>query len=236
MAARVQQRLREMACVAYLLRNRERMKELLDAGDHAAFEQQAPQLFGAGVHIPQLVTAVQTQTSFYAWLSMRIFNVGGVTGVTIQGVSDARRAKQRRNFLFLAREGADDSFATAHPQYFLPDGNMFPGTNGELFDDFAEWTMREHPGWTTLRDIDDHCGRREPWEAPAWVLDMLPPIVALVVAAALFVFVLPFGLGFFGLITFRPDPGCVELVRVGMCEYYGFGQQARAALFDPSSL
>ena len=235
MAARVQQRLREMACVAFLLRNRERMKELLDAGDHAAFEQQAPQLFGAGVHIPQLVTAVQTQTSFYAWLSMRIFNVGGVTGVTIQGVSDARRAKQRRNFLFLAREGADDSFATAHPQYF-PGGNIYPGPNGELFDAFADWTMREHPGWTTLRDIDDHCGRREPWEAPAWVLDMLPPIVALVVAAALFVFVLPFGLGFFDLITFRPDPGCVELVRVGMCEYYGFGQQARAALFDPSSL
>ena len=235
MAARVQQRLREMACVAFLLRNRERMRELLDAGDHAAFEQQAPQLFGAGVHIPQLVTAVQTQTSFYAWLSMRIFNVGGVTGVTIQGVSDARRAKQRRNFLFLAREGADDSFATAHPQYF-PGGNIYPGPNGELFDAFADWTMREHPGWTTLRDIDDHCGRREPWEAPAWVLDMLPPIVALVVAAALFVFVLPFGLGFFDLITFRPNPGCVELVRVGMCEYYGFGQQARAALFDPSSL
>ena len=65
---------------------------------------------------------------------------------------------------------------------------------------------------------------------------LLPPIVALVVAAAFFVFVLPFGLGFFDLITFRPDPGCVELVRVGMCEYYGFGQQARAALFDPSSL
>ena len=118
MAARVQQRLREMACVAYLLRNRERMKELLDAGDHAAFEQQAPQLFGAGVNIPQLVTAVQTQTSFYVWLSMRIYNVGGVTGVTIRGVSDARRAKQRRNFLFLAREGADDSFATAYPDSF----------------------------------------------------------------------------------------------------------------------
>ena len=169
MAARVQQRLREMACVAYLLRNRERMKELLDAGDHAAFAQQAPQLFGAGVNIPQLVTAVQTQTSFYVWLSMRIYNVGGVTGVTIRGVSDARRAKQRRNFLFLAHEGADDSFATAHPQYFLPDGNMFPGTNGELFDAFATWTMREHPGWTTLSDIEKHCNRKEPWEAPEWV-------------------------------------------------------------------
>ena len=33
----MQQRLREMACVAFLLRNRERMKDLLDAGDHAAF-------------------------------------------------------------------------------------------------------------------------------------------------------------------------------------------------------
>ena len=126
MAARVQQRLREMACVAFLLRNRERMKELLDAGDHAAFEQQAPQLFGAGVHIPQLVTAVQTQTSFYAWLSMRIFNVGGVTGVTIRGVSDARRAKQRRNFLFLAREGADDSFATAHTPSTSPAATSTP--------------------------------------------------------------------------------------------------------------
>ena len=234
MAARVQQRLREMACVAYLLRNRERMKELLDAGDHAAFEQQAPQLFGAGVHIPQLVTAVQTQTSFYVWLSMRIYNVGGVTGVTIRGVSDARRAKQRRNFLFLAREGADDSFATAHRQYFDPDLN--PGPNGELFDDFAEWTMREHPDWTRISHIDDHCGRTEPWEAPAWVLDMLPPIVALVVFAFSAVFVLPLGPAFLDLITFRPNLECVELVRVGMCEYYGFGPQARVALFDPSSL
>ena len=235
MAARVQQRLREMACVAYLLRNRERMKELLDAGDHAAFEQQAPQLFGAGVHIPQLVTAVQTQTSFYVWLSMRICNVGGVTGVTIRGVSDARRAKQRRNFLFLAREGADDSFATAHPDYF-PDGNIYPGPNGELFNAFAAWTMTKHPDWTRISHIDDHCGRTEPWEAPAWVLDMLPPIVALVVFAFLAVFVLPLGPAFFDLITFRPNLECVELVRVGMCEYYGFGPQARGALFDPSSL
>ena len=178
---RVPQRLREMACVAYLLRNRERMKELLDAGNHAAFEQQAPQLFGAGVHIPQLVTAVQTQTSFYVWLSMRICNVGGVTGVTIRGLSDARRAKQRRNFLFLAREGADDSFATAHPDYF-PDGNIYPGPNGELFDAFAEWTMREHPEWTRISHIDAHCGRREPWEAPAWV----PRIVAVFAAVVVF--------------------------------------------------
>ena len=235
MAARVQQRLREMACVAYLLRNRERMKELLDAGDHAAFEQQAPQLFGAGVNIPQLVTAVQTQTSFYVWLSMRIYNVGGVTGVTIRGVSDARRAKQRKNFLFLAKEGADDSFATAFPDYF-PDGNIYPGPNGELFNAFAAWTMTKHPDWTRISHIDDHCGRTEPWEAPAWVLDMLPPIVALVVAAALVVFVLPLGPAFFDLITFRPNLDCVELVRVGMCEYYGFGPQARGALFDPSSL
>ena len=235
MAARVQQRLREMACVAYLLRNRERMKELLDAGDHAAFEQQAPQLFGAGVNIPQLVTAVQTQTSFYVWLSMRIYNVGGVTGVTIRGVSDARRAKQRKNFLFLAKEGADDSFATAFPDYF-PDGNIYPGPNGELFNAFAAWTMTKHPDWTRISHIDDHCGRTEPWEAPAWVLDMLPPIVALVVAAALVVFVLPLGPAFFDLITFRPSLDCVELVQVGMCEYYGFGPQARGALFDPSSL
>ena len=235
MAARVQQRLREMACVAYLLRNRERMKELLDAGNHAAFEQQAPQLFGAGVNIPQLVTAVQTQTSFYVWLSMRIYNVGGVTGVTIRGVSDARRAKQRKNFLFLAREGADDSFATAYPDYF-PDGNIYPGPNGELFYAFAAWTMTKHPDWTRISHIDDHCGRTEPWEAPAWVLDMLPPIVALVVAAAVFVFVFPLVSVFVDLITFRPNLDCVELVRVGMCEYYGFGPQARGALFDPSSL
>jgi len=228
-----------MACVAYLLRNRERMKELLDAGDHAAFEQQAPQLFGAGVNIPQLVTAVQTQTSFYVWLSMRIYNVGGVTGVTIRGVSDARRAKQRRNFLFLAHEGAEEnfhSFATAFPEYFGPDGDLNPGPNGELFHALAAWTMTKHPEWTQISHIDDHCGRTEPWEAPAWVLDMLPPIVALVVAAALVVFVLPLGPAFFDLITFRPNLDCVELVQVGMCEYYGFGPQARVALFDPSSL
>ena len=235
MAARVQQRLREMACVAFLLRNRERMRELLDAGDHTAFEQQAPQLFGAGVNIPQLVTAVQTQTSFYVWLSMRIYNVGGVTGVTIRGVSDARRAKQRKNFLFLAREGADDSFATAYPDYF-PDGNIYPGPNGELFYAFAAWTMTKHPDWTRISHIDDHCGRTEPWEAPAWVLDMLPPIVALVVFAFSAVFVLPLGPAFLDLITFRPNLECVELVRVGMCEYYGFGPQARVALFDPFSL
>ena len=214
MAARVQQRLREMACVAYLLRNRERMKELLDAGNYAAFEQQAPQLFGAGVHLPQLVTAVQTQTSFYAWLSMRIFNVGGVTGVTIRGVSDARRAKQRRNFLFLAREGADDSFATAHPQYFLPDGNMFPGTNGELFDDFAEWTMREHPGWTTLRDIDDHCRQLEK--------PTVPMIFTFVVVAAYVVFLFPL----VSVLAYRvgnPYLACGSFVHNGLCEFSASG-------------
>ena len=235
----VQQRLREMAGVACMLRNREVLRDLLHAGNHASFAQRAVQFFGAApagvdsrAYISELQTAVQTQRSFYE--RMNAGNVVTVQGMQISGRWDARRAKQRRNFLFLAREGADDSFATAHRQYFDPDLN--PGPNGELFDDFAEWTMREHPDWTRISHIDAHCGRREPWEAPAWVLDMLPPIVALVVAAAFFVFVLPFGLGFFDLITFRPDPGCVELVRVGMCEYYGFGPQARGALFDPSSL
>ena len=212
MAARVQQRLREMACVAYLLRNRERMKELLDAGDHAAFAQQAPQLFGAGVNIPQLVTAVQTQTSFYVWLSMRIYNVGGVTGVTIRGVSDARRAKQRRNFLFLAREGADDSFATAHRQYFDPDFN--PGPNGELFDDFAEWTMREHPGWTTLRDIDDHCRQLEK--------PTVPMIFTFVVVAAFVIFLLPL----VSVLVYRvrnPYLACGSFVQYGLCEFSASG-------------
>ena len=67
-------------------------------------------------------------------------------------------------------------------------------------------------------------------------VDMLPPIVALVVAAAVFVFVFPLVSVFVDLITFRPNLDCVEVVRVGMCEYYGFGPQARGALFDPSSL
>ena len=212
MAARVQQRLREMACVAYLLRNRERMKELLDAGNHAAFEQQAPQLFGAGVNIPQLVTAVQKQTSFYVWLSMRIYNVGGVTGVTIRGVSDARRAKQRRNFLFLANEGADDSFATAHRQYFDPDLN--PGPNGELFDDFAEWTMREHPGWTTLRDIDDHCRQLEK--------PTVPMIFTFVVVAAFVVFLFPL----VSVLVYRvrnPYLACGSFVQYGLCEFSASG-------------
>ena len=231
---RVPQYLREIACVAYLLRNRERARDLLDAGDHAAFRQQAVRFFGpapANVdpqdYIAELQDAVRTQKSFFEWLDAWTVFPGGVS---FSGQSLARRRAKLRT-LFLA----DEDFATAHRQYFIG-GNIYAGPNGELFDAFATWTMREHPGWTTLSDIEKHCNRKEPWEAPAWVLDMLPPIVALVVAAALFVFVLPFGLGFFDLITFRPNPGCVELVRVGMCEYYGFGQQARAALFDPSSL
>ena len=117
MAARVQQRLREMACVAFLLRNRERAVDLLDAGDHATFRQQAVQFFGpapANVdpqdYIAELQTAVQTQKSFYVFLSKYCLTVGGVTDLTIRGVSDARRAKQRKNFLFLAKEGADEDF------------------------------------------------------------------------------------------------------------------------------
>ena len=168
----VQQRLREMAGVACMLRNREVLRDLLHAGNHAAFAQQAVQFFGAApagvdsrAYISELQTAVQTQRSFYE--RMNAGNVVTVQGMQISGRWDARRAKQRRNFLFLAREGAGDSFATAHRQYFDPDLN--PGPNGELFDDFAEWTMREHPDWTLISHIDDHCGREEPWEAPEWV-------------------------------------------------------------------
>ena len=107
---RVRQRLREMACVAFLLRNRERAVDLLDAGDHATFRQQAVQFFGpapANVdpqdYIAELQTAVQTQKSFYVFLSKYCLTVGGVTDLTIRGVSDARRAKQRKNFLFVAQ-------------------------------------------------------------------------------------------------------------------------------------
>ena len=214
---RVRQRLREMACVAYLLRNRERMKELLDAGNHAAFEQQAPQLFGAGVHIPQLVTAVQTQTNFYAWLSMRIFNVGGVTGVTIRGVSDARRAKQRKNFLFLAKEGADEdfhSFATAHQEYFDPDGDLKPGPRNQLFDDFAEWTMREHSDWTQISHIDDHCRQLEK--------PTVPMIFTFVVVAAFVVFLFPL----VSVLVYRvgnPYLACGSFVHNGLCEFSASG-------------
>ena len=149
MAGRVQQRLREMAGVAYSLAERERLSDMAYFGDHATFRQQAVQFFGAAPanmnqqdYILELHDAVQTQKSFYARL-----NAGPVTvrGMPISGRWDARRAKQRKNFLFLAREGADDSFAAAHSQYFLRDGDLDPGPNGELFDDFATWTMREHP-------------------------------------------------------------------------------------------
>ena len=181
----VQQRLREMAGVACMLRNREVLRDLLHAGNHASFAQRAVQFFGAALagvdsraYISELQTAVQTQRSFYE--RMNAGNVVTVQGMQISGRWDARRAKQRRNFLFLAREGADDSFATAHRQYFDPDLN--PGPNGELFDDFAEWTMREHPDWTLISHIDDHCGRKEPWEPPVHL------IVALVVFAAVVVF------------------------------------------------
>ena len=192
MAARVQQRLREMACVAYLLRNRERMKELLDAGDHAAFRQQAVQFFGAAPadvdpqdYILKLEADFRTQKSFYARLNAA--PTVTVQGMPISGRWDSRRARQRKNFLFLAKEGADEnfhSFATAFPEYFDPDGDLKPGPHNQLFYDFAEWTMREHPDWTRISHIDDHCGRREPWEAPAWV----PRIVAVVVFAAVVVF------------------------------------------------
>ena len=232
--------MREIACVAYLLRNRERARDLLDAGDHAAFRQQAVQFFGAAPadvdpqdYILKLEADFRTQKNFFERLNKA--PTVTVQGMPISGRRDSRRARQRKNFLFLAKEGADDSFATAFPDYF-PDGNIYPGPNGELFYAFAAWTMTKHPDWTQISHIDDHCGRREPWEAPAWVLDMLPPIVALVVFAFFAVFVLPLGPAFFDLITFRPNLDCVELVRVGMCEYYGFGPQARGALFDPSSL
>merc|ERR1711965_962474 len=137
-----------------MLRNREVLRDLLHAGNHAAFAQRAVQFFGAApagvdsrAYISELQTAVQTQRSFYE--RMNAGNVVTVQGMQISGRWDARRAKQRRNFLFLAREGADDSFATAHPDYF-PDGNIYPGPNGELFDAFAEWTMRDHPDWTRI--------------------------------------------------------------------------------------
>ena len=186
-AGRVHQRLREMACVAYTLAERERLSDLAYVGDHEAFAQQAVQFFGAApanvdpqVYIPKLQDAVRTQKSFYDCLNRAAPLT--VKGMPISGRWDARRAKQRKNFLFLAREGADDSFAKAHPRYFLSDGDIDPGPNGELFDAFATWTMREHPDWTLISHIDDHCGRKEPWEPPVHL------IVALVVFAAVVVF------------------------------------------------
>ena len=192
MAARVQQRLREMACVAFLLRNRERMKELLDAGDHTAFRQQAVRFFGAAPadvdpqdYILKLEADFKTQKSFYARLNAA--PTVTVQGMPISGRWDARRAKQRKNFLFLAHEGADEdfhSFATAHQEYFDPDGDLKPGPHNQLFDKFAAWTMREHPDWTQISHIDDHCGRKEPWVPPEWVSF----IVAWVLVAAVIAF------------------------------------------------
>ena len=165
--SRVPQYLREIACVAYLLRNRERARDLLDAGDHAAFRQQAVRFFGpapANVdpqdYIAGLQDAVRTQKSFFEWLDAWTVFPGGVS---FSGQSLARRRAKLRT-LFLA----DEDFATAHRQYFIG-GNIYAGPNGELFDAFATWTMREHPGWTTLSDIEKHCNRKEPWEAPEWV-------------------------------------------------------------------
>tara|TARA_B100000459_G_C8559609_1_gene193372 strand:+ start:237 stop:938 length:702 start_codon:yes stop_codon:yes gene_type:complete len=213
----VQQRLREMAGVACMLRNREVLRDLLHAGNHAAFAQRAVQFFGAApagvdsrAYISELQTAVQTQRSFYE--RMNAGNVVTVQGMQISGRWDARRAKQRRNFLFLAREGADDSFATAHRQYFDPDLN--PGPNGELFDDFAEWTMREHPGWTTLRDIDDHCRQLEK--------PTVPMIFTFVVVAAFVVFLFPL----VSVLVYRvrnPYLACGSFVQYGLCEFSASG-------------
>ena len=213
----VQQRLREMAGVACMLRNREVLRDLLHAGNHAAFAQRAVQFFGAALagvdsraYISELQTAVQTQRSFYE--RMNAGNVVTVQGMQISGRWDARRAKQRRNFLFLAREGADDSFATAHRQYFDPDLN--PGPNGELFDDFAEWTMREHPGWTTLRDIDDHCRQLEK--------PTVPMIFTFVVVAAFVVFLFPL----VSVLVYRvrnPYLACGSFVQYGLCEFSASG-------------
>ena len=221
---RVRQRLREMACVAFLLRNRERAVDLLDAGDHATFRQQAVQFFGpapANVdpqdYIAELQTAVQTQKSFYVFLSKYSLTVGGVTGVTIQGVSDARRAKQRKNFLFLAKEGADEdfhSFATAHQEYFDPDGDLKPGPRNQLFDDFAEWTLREHPDWTQISHIDDHCRQLEK--------PTVPMLFTFVVVAAFVVFLFPL----VSVLAYRvrnPYLACGSFVQNGLCEFSASG-------------
>ena len=213
----VQQRLREMAGVACMLRNREVLRDLLHAGNHAAFAQRAVQFFGAApagvdsrAYISELQTAVQTQRSFYE--RMNAGNVVTVQGMQISGRWDARRAKQRRNFLFLAREGADDSFATAHRQYFDPDLN--PGPNGELFDDFAEWTMREHPDWTLISHIDDHCRQLEK--------PTVPMIFTFVVVAAFVVFLFPL----VSVLVYRvrnPYLACGSFVHNGLCEFSASG-------------
>ena len=75
-AGRVHQRLREMAGVAYALGERERLSDLLDAGDHTAFRQQAVRFFGAAPadvdpqdYILKLEADFKTQKSFYARLN-----------------------------------------------------------------------------------------------------------------------------------------------------------------------
>ena len=177
----------EIACVAYWLRNRERARDLLDAGDHAVFRQQAVLFFGAAPagtdthdYILELQDAVRTQRSFFRWLDARTVIMGGVS---FSGKSLVRRAKLRSLYL------ADEGFAKAHPQYFLPDGDLTPLPNVQIFDHFATWTMREHPGWTTLRDIDNHCRSQKQWKPPAWVAvffdRIFPPIVAVLFAAAI---------------------------------------------------
>ena len=222
MAARVQQRLREMACVAFLLRNRERMKELLDAGDHAAFRQQAVQFFGAAPadvdaqdYILKLEADFRTQKNFFRRLNKA--PTVTVQGMPISGRWDSRRARQRKNFLFLAKEGADEnfhSFATAFPEYFDPDGDLKPGPHNQLFYDFAEWTMREHPGWTTLRDIDDHCRQLEK--------PTVPMIFTFVVVAAFVVFLFPL----VSVLVYRvgnPYLACGSFVHNGLCEFSASG-------------
>ena len=69
---RVPQYLREIACVAFMLWDRERLRGWSQSGDHAAFEQQAVQSFGdapAGedreAYIQELKKAVQTQKNFF---------------------------------------------------------------------------------------------------------------------------------------------------------------------------
>ena len=222
MAARVQQRLREMACVAFLPRNRERMKELLDAGDHAAFRQQAVQFFGAAPadvdpqdYILKLEADFKTQKSFYARLNAA--PTVTVQGMPISGRWDARRAKQRKNFLFLAHEGADEdfhSFATAHQEYFDPDGDLKPGPRNQLFDDFAEWTMREHSDWTQISHIDDHCRQLEK--------PTVPMIFTFVVVAAFVVFLFPL----VSVLVYRvgnPYLACRSFVHNGLCEFSASG-------------
>ena len=183
----------EIACVAYWLRNRERARDLLDAGDHAVFRQQAVLFFGAAPagtdthdYILELQDAVRTQRSFFRWLDARTVIMGGVS---FSGKSLVRRAKQRTLYL------ADEGFARAHPQYFLPDGDLTPLPNVQIFHDFATWTMSEHPGWTTLRDIDNHCRSQKQWKPPAWVAvffdRIFPQIVAILFAAAIRVLLFP---------------------------------------------